>query len=173
MYPEEFVRYLVHFHGDRDYFECHEILEEYWKEVDARNKNSILVGWIQLAVCQYHHRRGNYPGALRMMQKALAIFQKEKAEIHTYGVNGDMLLSMLRTKEKAIEKHLPYESMYLPIFDSNLKKKCKLVASSEGLPWEKDSNLSHSLIVDKHLVRDRKDVIQDRIHALKNKNRKQ
>jgi len=173
MYPEEFVRYLVHFHGDRDYFECHEILEEYWKEVDARNKNSILVGWIQLAVCQYHHRRGNYAGALRMMQKALGIFRKELAAIHIFGIDGDMLLSMLQTKEKEIKKHIPYKSMYLPILDPYLKEKCKLVALTEGLPWEKDSNLNHSAIVHKHRVRDRKDVISDRLQSLKNKNRKQ
>ena len=31
MYPTEYIQFLIHFHGDYDYFECHEILEEYWK----------------------------------------------------------------------------------------------------------------------------------------------
>lgn len=32
MYPEAYVAFLHEFHTTRDYFECHEILEEYWKE---------------------------------------------------------------------------------------------------------------------------------------------
>ena len=27
-FPLKYIDFLVHFHGDRDYFECHEILEE-------------------------------------------------------------------------------------------------------------------------------------------------
>ncbi|MFZ3196347.1 MAG: DUF309 domain-containing protein, partial [Bacillus mycoides] len=27
MYPTEYIQFLIHFHGDYDYFECHEILE--------------------------------------------------------------------------------------------------------------------------------------------------
>lgn len=37
MYPAEYLEYLVYFHADRDYFECHEILEEYWKEQGMNN----------------------------------------------------------------------------------------------------------------------------------------
>ena len=58
-FPQKYIEYLVHFHGDRDYFECHEILEEYWKKIDNGNKESIWVGLIQLAVANYHHRRKN------------------------------------------------------------------------------------------------------------------
>ncbi|PAD68333.1 hypothetical protein CHH83_14265, partial [Bacillus sp. 7586-K] len=32
MYDQEYIDFLVHFHCDRDYFECHEILEEHWKK---------------------------------------------------------------------------------------------------------------------------------------------
>ena len=31
-YPEAYTDYLCYFHGARDYFECHEVMEEYWKE---------------------------------------------------------------------------------------------------------------------------------------------
>ena len=36
VYPEAYIEYLMYFHGNRDYFECHEVLEEYWKEVSPR-----------------------------------------------------------------------------------------------------------------------------------------
>lgn len=53
MYPKAYIEYLVHFHSDRDYFECHEILEEHWKQ-DGRNKGWLVL--IQTAVAFYHYR---------------------------------------------------------------------------------------------------------------------
>lgn len=35
LYPTAYIKYLFHFHTDRDYFECHELLEEHWKQYDA------------------------------------------------------------------------------------------------------------------------------------------
>ncbi|WP_460291943.1 DUF309 domain-containing protein, partial [Bacillus cereus] len=39
MYPTEYIQFLIHFHGDYDYFECHEILEEYWKTKPRGNRD--------------------------------------------------------------------------------------------------------------------------------------
>ena len=44
MYPTEYIQFLIHFHGDYDYFECHEILEEYWKTKPRGNRDHYLVG---------------------------------------------------------------------------------------------------------------------------------
>jgi len=38
MYPEPYLEYLIQFHAERDYFECHEILEEYWKSAPANER---------------------------------------------------------------------------------------------------------------------------------------
>ena len=48
-YPEAYIDFLVHFHGDRDWFECHERLEEYWKEHPDDPKSDTWVGLIQVA----------------------------------------------------------------------------------------------------------------------------
>ncbi len=42
MYPNAYLDYLVYFHGHRDYFECHEVLEEYWKKDQAGKKRFSL-----------------------------------------------------------------------------------------------------------------------------------
>ena len=34
-----FVDYCAYFNGNEDYFECHEVLEEYWKEVAPGDKS--------------------------------------------------------------------------------------------------------------------------------------
>lgn len=39
MYPPEYIEFLYHFHCDRDYFECHEILEELWKKILKKREN--------------------------------------------------------------------------------------------------------------------------------------
>jgi uncharacterized protein len=169
MFTTEFINYLVHFHSDRDYFECHEILEEHWKDVDARNKESILVGWIQLAVSQYHHRRENFVGALRTIQKALSILSKHKESIKKYGVDEDMLLEAITMKKGEIEQKLPYKSMNLPITDESLLRKCQHQAEKAGLIWGLESNLKNKENVHRHSMRDRSDVIESRLQSLKQK----
>lgn len=169
MFTTDFINYLVHFHSDRDYFECHEILEEHWKDVDARNKESILVGWIQLAVSQYHHRRGNFAGALRTIQKALSILTVHKQLIKEYGIDEDKLLETLLRKKEEIERTLPYRSMNLPISDASLLSACERQAEKAGLIWGVGSDLTNSDIIHRHSMRDRSEVIQSRLHALNKK----
>ncbi|RKJ17377.1 DUF309 domain-containing protein, partial [Butyricicoccus sp. 1XD8-22] len=52
-----FVQYFTYFNGNKDYFECHEVLEEYWKILAPGDKKHPLVGYIQLATGMYHWRR--------------------------------------------------------------------------------------------------------------------
>lgn len=86
-FPTSYIQYLAHFHGDRDYFECHETLEEYWKATDAGNKKSIWVALILLAVSTYHHRRNNFPGAIRTLTKAEEIFSETKEATARLGID--------------------------------------------------------------------------------------
>ena len=83
-YPEDYLSFLVHFHGTRDYFECHEILEEYWKETAPKERDSHWVGLIQIAVALYHERRGNKQGATRTLTKAIEISILKKAELNNW-----------------------------------------------------------------------------------------
>jgi uncharacterized protein len=57
------------------FFECHDTLEELWMGVrgDARD---FFQGLIQTSVAFYHLGRGNTEGALSMLQRALARFEK-------------------------------------------------------------------------------------------------
>ena len=87
MYPSEYIQFLAHFHGDRDYFECHELLEDYWKKTDSRNKNSIWVGFILLSVSLYHHRRNNFSGAQRTLATAIKFFELQPDTLTKLGVN--------------------------------------------------------------------------------------
>jgi predicted metal-dependent hydrolase len=67
-YDPLYIRHLYHFNRDRDYFECHEVLEELW----LREGRSLLYqGLLQVAVGLYHHRNGNLNGASKLLTGAL------------------------------------------------------------------------------------------------------
>lgn len=167
MYPDEYIRYLVHFHGDRDYFECHEILEEYWKNKDPGNKDSVWVGLIQLAVSCYHHRRSNFTGAKKTLEKAMKIFTKEEQGLSSLGLNKIELFLLLNERYIVIEKSQPYTSFNLPINDPLLAQQCQTDCMRLGFIWCSHSNLNNSSLINRHKIRDRTSIIQARLYALK------
>lgn len=174
MYPQEYIDYLVHFHGARDYFECHEVLEEYWKKVDNRNKESVLVGFILFAVSNYHHRRNNFAGAKRTLKKALTIFTKQADELTSYGFNPTGFIHFVKGRLADVEDEKKYTSMDLPIEDNSLISICEKVCGKKGLTWCQESDLSDDLLIHKHAKRDRSEVMLERrlaINAKKNKGR--
>lgn len=172
MYPKEYIDYLVHFHGDRDYFECHEILEEYWKTVDKNNKNSILVAFILLAVSSYHHRRGNFRGANRTLKKAIYIFREQKQLLSNYGFLPEPFLTYLNENLKLIEGGKEYKSMNLPIHDQALIESCIIACKEKGFIWGTESDLTNEDIIHRHARRDRSEVLDERDAALKERQKK-
>jgi len=59
----------------REFFECHETLEELWRTYDGPEREC-LQGIIQIAVGYYHHLRGNQVGALKLLTRGLGRVQK-------------------------------------------------------------------------------------------------
>lgn len=169
MYPIEYIQFLVHFHGDRDYFECHEILEEYWKESSNQDKDSIWVGFILLAVSAYHHRRANQKGAIRTLDKAIKIFTFQKSLLAKLGIDHQLLFPLLDKRLTALKNEESYTSLQLPISDPSLLDICLKKCSEQGFQWGNDSDLTNEGIVHRHKLRDRSSVIRERIEALKSK----
>lgn len=64
-----YVAYLVYFNRDRDYFECHEVLEELWLEKD---RDPRYKGLLQIAVGLFHLRNDNVRGGLKMFRSAVS-----------------------------------------------------------------------------------------------------
>lgn len=166
LYPKDYIKYLIHFHGDRDYFECHEILEEYWKQTDPGNKESIWVGLILMAVSAYHHRRGNFSGAKRTMEKSKRIFELNAESFTAVGLDYQQLFSLVSDRVEEIQAKVPYRSFSLPINDPVLLKQCSDKCKEQGLIWESESDLSNNEIVHRHKLRDRSNVIDERNKAI-------
>jgi hypothetical protein len=67
-YERLFVEFLYYFNVTRDYFECHEVLEQLWME---EGRDPLLQGLLQVAVGLYHHRNGNVSGARKLFGAAV------------------------------------------------------------------------------------------------------
>ena len=169
LYPKEYIEYLVHFHGSRDYFECHEILEDYWKRIDAANKESIWVGFIQLAVSCYHYRRSNFAGAKKTLAKAKRIFSQEGQNLIKLGMDPEKMAAILEQLHDRIDHRKPYESFRLPVIDPILMDECQKAADLHRFDLKQTSDLSDEKIVHRHRLRDRTWVIRARKEALKKK----
>lgn len=172
MYPKAYVDYLVHFHGLRDYFECHEILEEHWKEDPRGDRKPHWVGLIQIAVGLYHHRRGNFAGAKRMLTNAKRIAIQERESLEHLSLEVDTLIGKLTKQIQHIEQNDPYVSIDLPITSPELLKLCDARCTEVGCVYGSPSDLTNEFIVHKHTKRDRTEVIEERDQQYRIRNEK-
>ncbi|MBP2240735.1 putative metal-dependent hydrolase [Cytobacillus eiseniae] len=168
MYTNEYIEFLIQFHGKRDYFECHEILEDYWKSVDPKNKQSIWVGLILLAVSNYHHRRGNFSGSERTLAKSISILQKNYKQLSELGLDAESLMNDLHIRQEKISSGEYYISYHMPIQDEALLATCIKQCVERGIKWGVESNLKDLELIHRHSLRDRSMVIQTRLEALNN-----
>jgi predicted metal-dependent hydrolase len=77
MLDSRYLAYLSYFNEERDYFECHEVMEELWLEY---GRSSLLQGLLQAAVGLHHWDNGNRSGAVKLMtaaQEKLSVYADE------------------------------------------------------------------------------------------------
>lgn len=162
MYPSAYVRYLVYFHGVRDYFECHEILEDEWKKDPRGKRKPYWQGLIQIAVGLYHWRRGNLIGAGRSLANAIRNVTDEKKALTTLALDYEQLMVQLRQLEQNIRAQKPYKSINLPITDPELRSQCEKLCEEKGCVMGNPSDLTDEPILNKHRQPNRETVISKR-----------
>jgi predicted metal-dependent hydrolase len=162
MYPDAYVEYLFHFHADRDWFECHELLEEYWKEHPADPKSKTWVALIQVAVSLYHHRRGNRAGALKMI--AASLRNMNDSHLAELGIDYKAFRATVerRLEELSAEGAAPFSDLNIPLSDMELIRLCRSRCEERGFGWRQPSDPGNRYIMNKHTLRDRTDVIEAR-----------
>ncbi|MCU9613756.1 DUF309 domain-containing protein [Caldibacillus lycopersici] len=165
--PYALIDYLVHFHCKRDYFECHEILEEYWKKEGKSNK--IWVGFIQIAAAFYHYRRNNFRGAKKLMQSAYTIMCEEETQLESLGFDPMQLLLQLKQTIHRLNHSDSYKAIRLPIKHDTLLKKYINACRLNGLSYQE--TIDDAYIINKHLLRDRSEIILTRQVSMQMKSR--
>ncbi|MEK4494306.1 DUF309 domain-containing protein [Ureibacillus sp. FSL W8-0352] len=147
-----FIDFCAYFNGNQDYFECHEVLEEYWKTIAPGKKEHPLVGYIQLATGLYHWRRGNLPGAHRIMRKAYKKFLSNQGHPFFDYIDFQQLCNDCLKSIDAIENNQSYKAFQIKLMNRDLIEKVNGKISS--LP-----PLSHEFLLHKHMLRDRSDIL--------------
>lgn len=159
-----FVQFLTYFNGNQDFFECHEVLEDYWKEIAKKERTHPLVGYIQLATGLYHWRRGNTRGTKTLLKRSYAILQNARATSFAEKIELDALLLQMEQAQMAIEEGENYQPFKINITDDELKTYVQ--NSIDTLPATNVDYLLH-----KHRLRDRAEVLEARHVALEKRRR--
>ncbi|SCW29087.1 hypothetical protein SAMN04487970_1001327 [Paenibacillus tianmuensis] len=160
-YTEAYIQYLVHFHAERDFFECHEVMEEYWKEHPEDPCSEACVGLIQVAVSLYHQRRGNRAGAVKMLASSLRRLKDEQLE--QLGIDAAEFRLRLQARLRELEQvGFVYTDLDIPLQDEALNVLCRDAAAQAQVEWGQPSNLNDTYLIHKHTLRDRSDVVAER-----------
>ncbi|WP_135551204.1 DUF309 domain-containing protein [Paenibacillus cymbidii] len=163
-YPQAYLDYLHYFMYERDYFECHEVLEAYWKEHPNSPLRTVWVGLIQVAVGAYHHRRGNRAGALKMTASAAEKLTPEG--LRELGIDAEPYLAQLNDRIEQLRRDplAPYRAMSIPFADRELEAACLRRCGLAVWP-PADRRIADDLL-HKHTRRDRSMVIGERRSSL-------
>ncbi|MFP3917636.1 DUF309 domain-containing protein [Lysinibacillus telephonicus] len=150
-----YVDYCTYFNGNQDYFECHEVLEEYWKLISPGDKAHPLVGYVQLATGMYHWRRNNTAGAMKILKKATNNFSNNHSSPFFEFLDYDELYNHCETSIISIEKGEKFKPFSLTFTNEDF---AALVNQKIGeLP-----TIPYDYLLNKHMLRDRTDILEAR-----------
>ncbi|MEK4531129.1 DUF309 domain-containing protein [Solibacillus sp. FSL K6-1554] len=150
-----FIDYCAYFNGNNDYFECHEVLEEYWKEIAPKEKLHPLVGYVQLATGMYHWRRSNVTGAARIIEKAILNFELNRNSEFFEFIDLKQLLLIMKNQHRKIQENEPFKRFKLPITDRQLQELVQQRIMTIPL-------MDSHFIFNKHMLRDRTEILEAR-----------
>lgn len=150
-----FIDYCAYFNGNNDYFECHEVLEEYWKEIAPKEKLHPLVGYVQLATGMYHWRRANITGAARMMEKAILNFELNRNSEFFECIQFEQLHHLMKSQLQKMQVKEPFAHFTMPITDGRLQEMVQQRIKTIPL-------LDSYFIFNKHMLRDRSEILEAR-----------
>lgn len=101
-YDPLYVQFLYYFNVARDYFECHEVMEELWLE---EGRSPLYQGLLQVAVGLHHHSYGNVSGSIKLFVGGI-----EKLEGYQDARIGIDLKDLLRKAREYVDRLIHEES---------------------------------------------------------------
>jgi uncharacterized protein len=117
-YPSLYVDFFHYFNIEKDYFECHEVLEELWLET---GREPFYQGLLQVAVGLYHFQNENINGAIKMMVAASEKLSKYPEPIYM-GIHLQNLKQHTEQCLQQIQSNKPFSPFYIQIEDPKLQE---------------------------------------------------
>ncbi|MDP5274561.1 DUF309 domain-containing protein [Chengkuizengella axinellae] len=121
IYDSLYVEYVYYFNIDRDYFECHEVLEELWLN---EGRSPIYQGLLQVAVALHHFSNNNITGGVKLFTLALEKLEANRNLADDLGIDLDKLIydsTVYLNKLKRYKDHpFPFYDLDIRIIDAVL-----------------------------------------------------
>ncbi|MEI2398863.1 MULTISPECIES: DUF309 domain-containing protein [Paenibacillus] len=128
-YEPLYLEYLIYFNRDRDYFECHEVLEELWLE---QQRDPLYKALLQVAVGLYHFRNANVRGGRIMLRQSYEVLRGYPAV--TLGIDLAKLVQEVGEYAARLEAYeeqpFPYYDLTIRIVDPVLEEAAGMTAQS-------------------------------------------
>ena len=153
-FDSKFVHFITEFNETKDYFECHELLEDYWKEVSPRQKVHPLAALILLSTSMYHWRRGNFQGASKTMKSSIKRMKETIQSPFFETLNTEQLLKDATQAYQSIQLHKPFTAFQIGIQNDSLLTLTKEVTLSK----DRDQHF----LMHKHMLRERSEILEER-----------
>jgi uncharacterized protein len=93
----------LHLFNEKEFFECHEVIEELWLETpDSNEFRDLYKGVIQAAAAIYQFDRGILSGAIGLYKTCLGYLERYKPE--SLGLNVERLIDEMKICFAPLEK---------------------------------------------------------------------
>ncbi len=112
-YDKLYVAFLRYFNVERDYFECHEVMEELWLE---EGRKPFYQGLLQVAVGLYHFDNGNISGSIKLFEAGI---DKLRGSLDEQA--GIDIAAILQDAEQVVEKLYRYEEAPFAFYDLDIR----------------------------------------------------
>ena len=147
-------QYLIEFHITRDYYACHDYLEQWWFEL-GNPKNHLLMAFIMLAVSCYHYRADNLKGARILLDKATPIFESNGNLIGNYGIDQQALFKSIDHLKSELCHYRPFVDINLVFLDETISDNLLEYANQHHLTLYAPSDLHNLHLIHKHKFKHR------------------
>lgn len=132
LYDDLYVAFLYYFNVKRDYFECHEVMEELWLE---EGRNPLYQGLLQIAVGLYHFRNGNTSGSIKLFSQGIE--KLERYPEHGLGIDlGELVRrskDYVRQLDRIDEAPFAFYDLDITILDEQLALAVEMLSKGNGL----------------------------------------
>ena len=114
---EKYVEFIDTFQIQRDFFKCHEILEEIWiEETKCETRKHVSINLLVIAVGLYHWRNKNYKGAIQVLENSLNNYDELSIDMEKMGIDSKCLKQRVLYVIESLKIKKSYEEIYLPIY---------------------------------------------------------
>ncbi|MGL4642537.1 MAG: DUF309 domain-containing protein, partial [Cetobacterium sp.] len=102
---KRYLKFIQVFQNERDFFGCHEILEDVWvEETKCETRKHVAINLLLISVGLLHWRNKNFKGAVQVLENSLNNYEEVSFLIEELGIDSKELKDMIQDTISKIKK---------------------------------------------------------------------